>query len=93
MFTGHFSALDVVLLAPPVLAAVHLLLPCMFTVRPFEVGRRVAVLAGVWALAGAAAFALPRLSDAFYGELGIGQSSVIDQGCRRSAAAARRSRS
>ncbi|MFI6688064.1 hypothetical protein [Streptomyces sp. NPDC050485] len=77
MITGHFSALDVLVLAPPVLAAVHLLLPRLFKVRPDLLGRRAAVFAGLWVLMWAVALALPRLGEAVDGELGGGQSAVV----------------
>ncbi|WP_331731455.1 hypothetical protein [Streptomyces sp. NBC_00073] len=78
MITGHFSALNVVVVAPPILAAVHLLLPWLFKVRPSLLGRRAAAFAGVWALTCAVALAAPRLSEALDGELGEGRPAVLD---------------
>ncbi|MFD8882182.1 hypothetical protein ACFV0H_06610 [Streptomyces erythrochromogenes] len=80
MITGHLNALDVLVLATPGVAAVHLLLPYAFRVRPVLVARRAAVFVAVWAVTWGLAVALPRLERSFGDELGGGRSSVVGSG-------------
>ncbi|MFD6974495.1 hypothetical protein [Streptomyces sp. NPDC059949] len=80
MITGHFSALDVLVVVPPVLAAVHLLLPYVFGVRPALFTRRGVVFIAMWAVTWGFALALSHLDEALNDELGVGRSSLVDSG-------------
>ncbi|MFE2268419.1 hypothetical protein ACFXB4_04195 [Streptomyces lavendulae] len=80
MITERLNALDVLVLATPGVAAVHLLLPYAFGVRPVLVVRRAAVFVAVWAVTWGLAVALPRLERAVGDELGGGRSLVVGSG-------------
>lgn len=80
MITEHLNALDVLVLATPGVAAVHLLLPYAFRVRPVLAARRAAVFAAVWVVTWGLAVALPRLERALGDDLGGGRSSVVGSG-------------
>ncbi|MEU6351581.1 hypothetical protein ABZ896_19935 [Streptomyces sp. NPDC047072] len=78
MISGRLGVWQLLVLLPPAIAAVQLLLPFAYRVRPAQLGRRAAGFAGVWAVFVFVALVEPRIAEAVRGALGADRPFAAD---------------